>query len=109
MGWIFLPIMSLIFSSDLDTSASKWSFAAEEDKAVATVVMSTTDRDPPQFCLSRFFLWEAKISNFVSAAVSRLFFINDSAGWSSKLFTSEYIFWLGITMAISVVPDVGHL
>ena len=46
MGWIFLPIMSLIFSSDLDTSASKWSPAAEEGKAVATVMISMISFDP---------------------------------------------------------------
>ena len=69
--------------------------------------MSATSRDPLQFCLSRFLLRDQN-QQLIEKVVSRLFFINDSAGWSSKLFTNEYIFWLEITMAILVMPDVGH-
>ena len=78
------------------------------DEVVATTLMSTSNRDLLQFCLSRF-LSRDQNQQLIEEVVSRLFFINDSAGWSSKLFTNEYIFWLEITMAILVIPDVGHL
>ena len=78
------------------------------DEVVATTLMSTSNRDLLQFCLSRF-LSRDQNQQLIEEVVSRLFFINDSAGWSSKLFTNEYIFWLEITMAILAIPDVGHL
>ena len=78
------------------------------DEVVATTLMSTSNRDLLQFCLSRS-LPRDQNQQLIEEVVPRLFFINDSAGWSSKLFTNEYIFWLEITMAILAIPDVGHL
>ena len=70
--------------------------------------MSTTNRDPLQFCLSRF-LSRDQNQQLIEEVVPRLFFINDSVGRASKLSTNEHIFWLEITMVMLVIPDVGHL
>ena len=78
------------------------------DEVVATTLMSTSNRDLLQFCLSRS-LPRDQNQQLIEEVVPRLFFINDSAGRTSKLFTNEYIFWLEITMVMLVIPDVGHL
>ena len=78
------------------------------DEVVATTLMSTSNRDLLQFCLSRS-LSRDQNQQLIEEVVPRLFFINDSAGRASKLSTNEYIFWLEITMVMLVIPDVGHL
>ena len=78
------------------------------DEVVAIALMSTSNRDLLQFCLSRS-LSRDQNQQLIEEVVPRLFFINDSAGRASKLSTNEYIFWLEITMVMLVIPDVGHL
>ena len=78
------------------------------DEVVAIALMSTSNRDLPQLCLSRS-LSRDQNQQLIEEVVPRLFFINDSVGRASKLSTNEHIFWLEITMVMLVIPDVGHL
>ena len=68
MGWIFLPIMSLIFSSDLDTSASKWSPAAEEGKAVESSSSVLSRNVWRSTCVVNIFFFCGSIGHFLNVS-----------------------------------------